>query len=485
MNKERLEILIKDLISLERETEWVEFKRDNEDPERIGECISALSNAAALNAKKKAYMLWGIDDSSHAIIGTRFRPKQRKVGAEEFENWLLKLLEPRIEIKITEITIEGKFLALIEIQPATNRPVSFKGSEYIRVGSYTKKLRDYPEKERNLWKCFEKLHFEEGIITDNVSADEVIHLIDYPNVFKLLKQQLPSDKQSILSRLASEKIIIAINEVKYSITNLGALLFANSLKSFEPLDRKALRVITYKGANRIETTRETTGTRGYAVGFASAISYINNQQPHNEEIEKALRKEMSLFPELAIRELVANALIHQDFNCTGAGRMVEIFTDRVEISNPGTPLIEVLRLIDEPPRSRNEHLAKILRRTGICEERGSGIDKVIYSAEIFQLPAPDFRVTNGSTIAILYAPRKSVQMTREERIRACYQHACLLCVSGKQMTNATLRQRLGIVNSNYPIASRVIKDTLEIGWIKPYDEESTSRKTASYVPFWA
>jgi ATP-dependent DNA helicase RecG len=92
----------------------------------------------------------------------------------------------------------------------------------------------------------------------------------------------------------------------------------------------------------------------------------------------------------------------------------------------------------------------------ICEERGSGIDKVIFHIELFQLPAPNFRVSDNSTIVVLYGPRQFSQMSREERIRACYQHACLQYVSNKQMTNASLRKRLNISESNYPIASRVI-----------------------------
>ncbi|MFH1335675.1 MAG: ATP-binding protein [Candidatus Zixiibacteriota bacterium] len=126
-----------------------------------------------------------------------------------------------------------------------------------------------------------------------------------------------------------------------------------------------------------------------------------------------------------------------------------------------------------------------MRRMNICEERGSGIDKVIFQVELFQLPAPDFRVTGDNTIAVLLGPRKFSQMNREERIRACYQHACLQYVSGKRMSNASLRKRLAISDNNYPMASRIIKDTIEVELIKPHGESGGSKKDASYVPFWA
>ena len=122
---------------------------------------------------------------------------------------------------------------------------------------------------------------------------------------------------------------------------------------------------------------------------------------------------------------------------------------------------------------------------GICEERGSGIDKVIFAVEAFQLPAPDFRVAGGSTVAVLLAPRKFAQMDRTERVRACYQHACISFVSGKRMTNATLRTRLGIADRNYPLASRIITDAIEADLVRPFGEGGWSKRDASYLPFWA
>ena len=164
--------------------------------------------------------------------------------------------------------------------------------------------------------------------------------------------------------------------------------------------------------------------------------------------------------------------------------MVEIFDSRIEISNPGLPLIDTLRFIDEPPNSRNEGLAKFMRRLNLCEERGIGIDKVISSVELFQLPPPDFRVTQRSMVTVLFAPKQLVDMGKEDRVRACYQHACLQHIIGSQMSNNSLRKRLGISDSNYPMASRIIKDTIERNLIKVSGEQK-SKKTVGYVPFWA
>lgn len=142
------------------------------------------------------------------------------------------------------------------------------------------------------------------------------------------------------------------------------------------ISRKAIRFVAYDGASRADTVTHRQGVhRGYADGFSGLIDYIDGLLPHNEHIGKALRTETPLFPPIAICELLANALIHQDMTITGAGPLIELFRDRLEITNPGTPLIKPERFTDSAPRSRNEALASLMRRMRIREEQGTGIDK--------------------------------------------------------------------------------------------------------------
>ncbi len=481
----RLKTLVERLTALPCETEWVEFKHNDFDQEDIGQYLSALSNSAALHRKEAGFLVWGIEDCTHQIIGTTFLPRMEKIGNQELENWLATQLFPRINFKIHEFDYSGKHIVVFEVPPATHTPIRFKDTEFIRVGSYKKKLKDFPEKERELWALFSHTTFEKGIAKREISSDLVLADLDYPAYFELTGQRLPDNRAGILNRLAQEKFIVAKGGDTFDITNLGAILFAKDLSRFDSLARKALRIILYKGQSRVETIREQTGVKGYAVGFNGAVAFINDKLPQNEQIGQALRENVRMFPEIAVRELVANTIIHQDFEMTGTGPVVEIFSDRIEITNPGTPLIDTLRFIDEPPRSRNETLAAVMRRINICEERGSGIDKVISSVELYQLPAPDFTVTQSHTKAILYAFKDFGEMDKHDRIRACYQHACLCYVSNQVMTNTSLRKRFSIEDKNYSMASRIIADTINEGLIKVYDPENRSRKHARYIPFWA
>lgn len=189
-----------------------------------------------------------------------------------------------------------------------------------------------------------------------------------------------------------------------------------------------------------------------------------------------------MYPEIAIREAVANSLVHQDFNIAGTGPMVEIYSDRIEITNPGTPLVKIDRFIDNPPKSRNEQLASFLRRIGVCEERGSGFDKIVSSTEVYQLPAPKIELYEENTKVILYAHIPYDEMSKEDKIRACYMHACLKYVSNEHLTNASLRERFGIEQNS--IISKLIKKALEDQKIKPYDKE-TAPRYMEYIPYWA
>ena len=186
---------------------------------------------------------------------------------------------------------------------------------------------------------------------------------------------------------------------------------------------------------------------------------------------------------MAIRELIANALIHQDMTITGAGPSVELFSNRLEITNPGSPLISPNRFIDAPPRSRNEALAAFMRRMKLCEEQGTGIDKVVAAVERRQMPPPDFQVGNGrieATRAILFAPVGFAGMMIQERVRACYQHAALKFLERGVLTNASLRQRFGLTGRDSAKVSQVIRLARDRGQIKPADP---THLRSGYVPF--
>ncbi|MDO5845198.1 MAG: ATP-binding protein [Methanocorpusculum sp.] len=147
-NEERL---IRNLISLPKETQWFEFKSNNVNENEIGEYISALGNSATCEEKDRAYLIWGVEDKKHEIVGTTFNPFSHKIGNEELENWLRRLLSSNANFEFTTLTIDGKNVVLFTIQKAINTPITFKKEAYIRSGSYKKLLKDLPSLEIRLW----------------------------------------------------------------------------------------------------------------------------------------------------------------------------------------------------------------------------------------------------------------------------------------------------------------------------------------------
>ena len=333
-------------------------------------------------------------------------------------------------------------------------------------------------------KVFETTSFEDLPARSQLSPNETLTFLDYPAYFRLLNLPLPSNYEAIMEQLEADEIVVHSDDGAWTITALGSLLLANDLTTFRSLRRKTVRIIVYEGSNKLSTIREIEMNQGYAVGFEALIATIDNVLPRSEEIGAALRASVPVYPILAIRELVANALIHQDLTVTGAGPMVEIFNNRMEITNPGEPLIDPIRFLDSPPRSRNEALAALMRRMGICEERGSGVDKVVFQTEFYQLPAPAFTAHSGSTQAVLFQGRPLSEMDKDNRVRACYLHACLKWVSHEFMTNTSIRERFRIEEKNSSIASRLIKEAVEAQFVKANDA-GAAKKLMRYVPFWA
>jgi len=448
--------------------------------EKLSKHLSAFSQ---LN--NGGYLVFGIDNNGDYL------PELTKQEVDDIIKRLGNIANNNLNIALTIdhsiIDYNEHNLLFVFIPESEHKPVYLKGNDmfdtYKRTGGQTVKM---PSSEvKGLISYSQNITFEEQNILSNVHKDDVLALLDYKTYYKLLPKASGTSKDAILQDLIEERLIKNSNDDLYHITNLGAILFAVDINKFRKISRKASRLILYKGTNKVDAIREIVGTKGYAVGFEGLINYIMERLPGNEVIKHALRTEVKMYPEVAIREFVANALIHQDFNISGTSVMIEIFSDRIEIINPGVPLIDTNRFIGASPKSRNETLASLMRRLHICEERGSGVLRAVASIETYQLPAPKFIREEDYTKVIIYSQRSLSKMDKEDRIRACYQHACLQHASNQKTNNQSIRKRFAISDKNYPMASRIIAETMESGLIKLSDSGGNSRKHATYLPYYA
>ena len=481
---ENFERLVNELRKLSNETPWLEFKHNNYDPEMIGRDISALANGAALHEKSCAYMLWGIHDKTHEVVGTEYDLQTLKKGNQELENWLQSMLSNNTEFTFQSGKVNNKNVGVLIIYKAANQTVMFQKTDYIRIGSYTKKLSDHPAVQAQLWDKIRNSKFEERYAKQDLELEIALRMIDYSTYFDISGIPQPADMEAVAHYMLEEEIIVHQDNGLYAITNLGAILFAKRLADFSRISRKAIRVVQYEGTNRMNMLKEETISNGYVVGFEGLIKFIDALIPTQEIIVGARRERVSSYPILAIREAVANALIHQDFSITGTGPVVELFKNRIEITNPGTPLVDVKRIIDNPPRSRNEQLASLMRRLRMCEELGTGWDKIVIACELSQLPAPKIELFEDSTRVSLYSELPFSNISAEDKLWACYLHACIKHVQGEELTNSSLRERFGLKSSSAGSASRLIKEAVDMELIKPLDP-TTAPRYMKYIPAWA
>ncbi len=419
------------------------------------------------------------------VLGIADKPPRAVVGTRAFNN-PVAMAEKLFEIIGFRVDIE-------EVAHPDGRVLVFhipsrpKGTAYHLDGAYLMRSggRLVAMTEDQLRRIFAEGQPDwlEEPSRCGLDSQQVVELLDTQALFKLLKLPYPTERQGVIDRLLQERLIDEVDGV-FSIRRMGGLLLARKLDDFEDLSRKAARVIVYPGTSKLNTKLDQLGTKGYAVGYQGLVRFVMDQLPQNEVIEDALRKEEKLVPEIVIRELVANALIHQDLAMSGASVMVEVYSNRVEISNPGKPIVPIERFIDGY-QSRNERMANLMRRMGICEEKSSGIDKVVHAAEVYQLPAPDFRAGHQRTIVTIHGPKDFEAMDRDDRVRACFQHCALKWVMSERMTNQSLRERFHLPENKSATVSQVISFTIESGLIKPDEKVGGSRKFARYLPFWA
>ncbi|MGH8557306.1 MAG: ATP-binding protein [Methylococcales bacterium] len=477
-----LDILGRSLFPVPTEPNELDWKSGlSPNKERLVEHLSAFANYPG-----GGFFVFGIDNSTGQAIGVSQDGVDRIVG--QLTNLGRDSLEPPLVIDHAVTQWETASLLIVRISEQPMKPVHRRGKSiehaWVRSGGSTRKASR--QEIGAMMMNSRTPRWEELRSSTRLRVPDLLDQIDIAAVCKLLERPFPSDSDDALRWLVDEKMVEIDNDGGY-ITNFGAIAAAREIRLFDTLQRKGVRVIRYRGLNKVETIDELVGHMGYAIGFERLIAYLKQILPHSEVIREALRAEVSVYPEIALRELIANALIHQDFTIGGAGPMIEAFDDRIEFTNPGglLPGKTIDRLIGATPESRNEVLAAAFRRYRICEERGTGFQKIVSAVELFGLPPVAFVQAENAFKVILYAPRKFAHMAQSERIEACYQHAVLKYLSSGAMTNTSLRERLKMHEKQRTQVSNQIRDAVAAGRIKRKDPDSPSSKFAEYIPYWA
>lgn len=473
------------------ESELVEVKKDNSDLEMIVETISAISNSACINEAARGYMIWGLEDATFNVVGTSFFPGKKKFHNQEVNSWLSTHLTPRIYFRFTEHTVEDKHVVVLDVPSAKEEPTkAIKPSKppraFVRDGSSNVPLEDRKEHEKKLWNKLQNIHYEDTIVASELSGPEVLALLNIGQYCRLSNLEIGKDARDILSHLEKHKLIKK-SGMNYEVPLSTAYLLASNLSEFPQLESKYVRIISYDGNNNLSPAiSDEEIHEGVAEAFQLVYQKVLSLIPRNERIDQESGRRLVEYaiPTLAIREALINAFVHQDFSVNGSRIFIEIFKNRIDISNPGRPLLEPLRFLDERPVSRNEKLVREMRNLGLAEDRGSGWDKIVNAIELHALPAPEIKVRQNSITVSLWYDKPLKLLSLEERNWTVYLHTVLKYLLNEPANNASLRQRLNLPESKSSTVSKLFRQATEGGLVKPFDKES-SNKTKRYVPIWS
>jgi ATP-dependent DNA helicase RecG len=399
MTEERLKQLLDELCRLPGETEWVEFKVNYVKHEEIGKDISALSNSACLHDKKNTYLVFGIENETHNVVGTAFKPKHYKVGSEELENWLARLLKPRIDFKIYEFKYSNKLMVIFEIDPTHHTPVKFKNTAYIRVGSYTKKLSDFPEKERKIWKK-QTIYDWSAQICKNAAVDD----LDPEAVSKArkeYKQKYPQqaeevDKWNDLTFLNKAKVTI-----RNKITNAAIVLLGKN-ESEHFISPSTAKMTWILRNEKNETKDYEHFGPPFVLNTDRVLAKIRNLKYRYLPDGTLFPIEINQYEPYVIREALHNCIAHQDYELRDTVTVEEKSDELIFINSgsfiPGT--VESVIQQNAPQKQRNGFLANAMLNLGMIDVIGSGIVRMFNMQKERFFPLPDYDLSAPDKVRV-------------------------------------------------------------------------------------
>ena len=399
MNQQELLALVNRLRGLPRETEWLEFKHNNADPQEIGEYLSALANEAALLNQPRGYLIFGIEDASNAVVGTRFDPYTAKAkGNQDLLPWLAALLQPNpgIEPHCPEHP-DGR-VALLAVGPARGRPVEYQGQGYCRAGTSKTKLTNHPEKARRLWS--QGVDWSAAICEGASLAD-----LD-PEAIDKAREQFQIKHPNQAQELTTWDDRTFLNKARLlrqgAITHTAVLLLGRpeAATLLSPAVAKVSWIL--KDAGNHELDYAHIGPPFLLAGD-QLLQRLRNLTVRAMPSGTLFPQELSQYDPWVLREALHNAIAHQDYLRHGRITVVE-FPDRVLITNVGAFLPGTIRTVieqDAPQELyRNPMLADAMVELNLIDTQGGGIKRMFETQRRRSFPLPDYDLTTSDRVQV-------------------------------------------------------------------------------------
>ena len=447
-----------------RETEWLEFKRDHWEPHVIGEYLSALANAACISGKPNGYLVFGVEDSTHKVVGTSFDPVSTKgKGNQDLPIWLSTKLKPNVGFLIHEVAHPGGRVVLIEINRAWSRPVLFDGKGYIRIGTSKTDLERHPDRARAIWNSQSDWSAE-------VVQGATIRDLE-PKALRKARSEFATKHPRQADEVGRWDDATFLNKAK--LTRQGritkaALLLVGKPESTSFLSPSVARVSWFlKDARNRELDYEHFDPP-FILQVNRILKRIRNLTIRALPSGTLFPQELSQYDPWVIREALHNCIAHQDYSLRGRVQVVET-PSTIILTNLGSFLPgNVDRVVrqDAPMEiSRNTYLAEAMVNLNMIDTQGGGIKKMFLRQRDRFFPLPDFDLTEPDRVkVIILGMIADEHYTRllMERTDMNLSQVILLDRVQKRMRidrdAARLLRREGLVEGRYP--NLIISSTL-------------------------
>ena len=378
------------------ETEWLEFKRNYYEPKQLGEYLSALANSACLADQPAGYLIFGIDDETHEVVGTDFDPLNTKAkGNQDLLLWLAMGLHPNTGFDLRIVNYPAGRVVVFEVGPARDQPVNFYGTAYIRVGSSKTELSKHPEKARAIWTHGSDWSAE---VCERASLDDLD-----PEAIAKAREQFIVRHPPQAAEIEGWDDTTFLNKARVlwqgALTNAALLLLGRPESSALLVPAVARISWVLKDAHNRELDYEHIEPPFLLAGDR-LLQRIRNLTVRALPNGTLFPEEFTQYDPWVIREALHNSIAHQDYRLRGRIVVVE-FPDRILMTNVGDFLPgDVATVIrQDAPQAiyRNPFLARAMVELNLIDTQGGGIKRMFDTQRKRSFPLPDYDLTETET----------------------------------------------------------------------------------------
>jgi ATP-dependent DNA helicase RecG len=399
MDQVELQTLLKRLLAEPVETEWLEFKASYFEPQELGEYLSALANSSCIHGKPRGYLVFGVQNRTHALVATSFDPRRQKgKGNQDLLVWLTQGLQPNTGFECHEFTADGQRIILFEIVPALDRPVKFYGKAYVRVGASKTELTGHPEKERILWQ--RRMDWSAQVCERASISDLSTEAIRKARQeFKIKTPAKGNDLDLWDDTTFLNKVGLAIHG---AITH-SAVILLGLPESASLLSPAIARISWILKDERNQEKDYEHFDPPFILNVDRVLARIRNLNVRQLPRGTLFPVELKQYETWVLREALHNCIAHQDYSLGGRINLAEM-PERLVLTNVGSFLpgsVENVIRSDAPMEVyRNRALAQAMVNLNMIDTQGGGIKRMFLTQMKRNFPLPDYDLSEPDRVVV-------------------------------------------------------------------------------------